>query len=85
MVADQIRAAAFAGQNKIDESIAALEDAHKAAPDAPQPALALASAYLKQGKPDKAAALLQEIERQVPGECPASGVSRAGQAGGKEE
>ena len=34
MVAEQIRASALAGQNKIEESIAALEDAHKAAPDA---------------------------------------------------
>lgn len=66
VAADQIRAAALAGQNKIDESVAALEAAHKAAPDAPQPALTLASAYVKQGKPDKAATLLQEISNQYP-------------------
>jgi cellulose synthase operon protein C len=66
VVAEQIRAAALAGQNKIDESIAALEAAHKAGPDAPQPALALASAYVKQGKPDKAAALLQTISDKFP-------------------
>jgi tetratricopeptide (TPR) repeat protein len=64
--ADQIRAAALAGQNKIDESIAALESANKAVPDALQPALALASAYVKQGKPDKASALLQGISDKVP-------------------
>jgi tetratricopeptide (TPR) repeat protein len=66
MVADQIRAAAFAGQNKIEESVAALESAHNAAPDAQQPALALASAYVKQGKPDKAAALLQAMSTKFP-------------------
>ncbi|MEH2628571.1 tetratricopeptide (TPR) repeat protein [Bradyrhizobium sp. AZCC 1719] len=66
VVAEQIRAAALAGQNKIEESIAALEAAHKAAPDAPQPALALASAYVKQGKPDKAAALLQGLSNKFP-------------------
>lgn len=66
LAAEQIRAAAFAGQNKIEESIAALEAAHKAAPDAPQPALALASAYVKQGKPDKAAALLQATSDKFP-------------------
>jgi Flp pilus assembly protein TadD len=66
VVADQIRAAALAGQNKIEESIAALEAAHKAAPDAPQPALALASAYVKQGKADKAATLLQALSDKFP-------------------
>jgi predicted Zn-dependent protease len=65
-VAEQIRAAALAGQNKIEESVAALEAANKAAPDAPQPALALASAYVKQGKPDKAAALLQALSDKFP-------------------
>ncbi|KRR27890.1 hypothetical protein CQ14_08615 [Bradyrhizobium lablabi] len=66
VVAEQIRAAALAGQNKIEESIAALEAAHKAAPDAPQPVLALASAYVKQGKPDKASALLQAMSNKFP-------------------
>ncbi|KRQ94740.1 hypothetical protein CQ12_04210 [Bradyrhizobium jicamae] len=66
VAAEQIRAAAFAGQNKIEESIAALEAAHKAAPDAPQPALALASAYVKQGKPEKASALLQTTSNKFP-------------------
>ena len=33
-IADQIKAAALAGQNKPDASLAALEDAHTAAPDA---------------------------------------------------
>ncbi|MBT1515621.1 tetratricopeptide repeat protein [Bradyrhizobium sp. SRL28] len=67
LAAEQIRAAAFAGQNKIEESVAALEAAHKAAPDASQPVLALASAYVKQGKPDKAAALLQTMSNKFPG------------------
>jgi len=66
VVADQIRAAALAGQDKIEESIAALEDAHKAAPNAAQPALALASAYVKQGKPDKAAELLKQLSDKAP-------------------
>jgi Flp pilus assembly protein TadD len=66
VAADQIRAAALAGQDKIEESIAALEAAHKGAPDALQPALSLASAYVKQGKPDKASALLQTMSDKVP-------------------
>ena len=65
-LADQIRASALAGQNKIDESIAVLEDAHKAAPDSVQPVLALVSAYVKQGKADKAVDLLQEIRKKFP-------------------
>ena len=65
-LADQIRAAALAGQNKIDESIAALEDAHKAAPDAIQPVMSLISAYVKQGKADKAMTLLQDMHKRFP-------------------
>jgi Flp pilus assembly protein TadD len=64
--ADQIRAAALAGQNKIDESIAALEDAHKASPDAVQPVVSLVSAYVRQGKADKAVALVQDINKKFP-------------------
>ena len=66
VLADQIRASALAGQNKIDESIAVLEDAHKAAPDSVQPVLALVSAYVKQGKADKAVAMLQDIRKKFP-------------------
>jgi tetratricopeptide (TPR) repeat protein len=66
VLADQIRAAALAGQNKIDESIAALEDARRASPDAVQPVFALASAYVRQGKADKAVILLQEINKKYP-------------------
>jgi tetratricopeptide (TPR) repeat protein len=65
-LADQIRAAAFAGQNKVDESIAALEDAHKASPDAVQPVLALVSAYVRQGNADKAVGLLQDVRKRFP-------------------
>jgi cellulose synthase operon protein C len=66
VLADQIRAVALAGQNKGDESIAALEDAHRTAPDALQPVVALASAYVRQGKADKAVILLQEINKKYP-------------------
>lgn len=66
VLADQIRASALAGQNKVDESVAALEDAHRAAPDALQPLVSLASAYVKQGKPDKAVGLLQEMSKKHP-------------------
>jgi tetratricopeptide (TPR) repeat protein len=66
-LSDQIRASALAGQNKIDESVAALEDAHQAAPDAVQPVVALISAYVKQGKADNAAALLQDMNKKFPG------------------
>ncbi len=65
-IADQIRASALAGQNKIDESVAALEDAHKTAPDAIQPVMSLISAYVKQGKADKAITLLQDMHKRLP-------------------
>ena len=67
VVADQIRASAFAGQNKMDESVAALERAHKTAPEAVQPLAALASAYVKRGKPDEAVTLLKEAVGRFPG------------------
>ena len=66
-VADQIRSAALAGDNKIDESISAMEDAHKAAPDQVGPVVALVAGYVKQGKPDRAMALLQEMNQKFPG------------------
>jgi cellulose synthase operon protein C len=66
-VADQIRAAALAGQNKTDESISAMENAHKAAPDQIGPVVALVSGYLKQSQPAKAMALLQGMNNKFPG------------------
>jgi pentatricopeptide repeat protein len=65
-LADQIRASALAGQNKIDESVAALEKAHAAAPDAVQPVVSLVSSYVRLGKTDKAEALLQEMLKKYP-------------------
>jgi pentatricopeptide repeat protein len=65
-IADQIRASAFASQNKIDESVAALEDAHKTAPDAIQPVMSLISAYVKQGNADKAITLLRDMHKRLP-------------------
>jgi cellulose synthase operon protein C len=63
---DQIMASALAGQNRIDESVIALEDAHAAAPDAVQPVASLVSTYLRTGKADKAEALLQQMLKKFP-------------------
>jgi cellulose synthase operon protein C len=65
-VADQIRAAALAGQNKIDQSISALEAAHKAAPEATQPIVSLVSRYVQTGKTDKAETLLRDMLSKYP-------------------
>lgn len=65
-IADQIKAAALAGQNKPDASIAALEDGHKAAPDAVQPVVSLVAAYVRAGKPDKAELLLNDMLKKFP-------------------
>jgi pentatricopeptide repeat protein len=65
-MSDQIRAAALAGQNKIDDSIAALVKAHAAAPEAVQPVVSLVSSYVRLGKSDKAEALLQEMLKKYP-------------------
>ncbi len=65
-LADQIRAAALAGQNKIDQSIAALEAAHANAPDVVQPVVSLVSRYIQVGKPEKAELLLQDMLKKYP-------------------
>ncbi len=65
-LADQVKATALAGQNKIEESLSALEDAHAAAPDTMQPVGLLVSAYLRAGKTDKAEALLQQMLKKFP-------------------
>ena len=65
-LADQVRASALAGQNKITESIAALEEAHASAPDAVQPVVSLVSSYVRQGKPDKAESLLKDMIKKYP-------------------
>lgn len=66
VVADQIKAAAFAGQQRIGESIAALEDARKAAPEAIQPAVALASGYIRAERAADAVTVLQEMNKRYP-------------------
>jgi cellulose synthase operon protein C len=65
-VADQIKAAALAGQNKIDASIAALESAHGEAPDAVAPVTSLVAAYGRTGKLDKAESLLRDELKKFP-------------------
>jgi cellulose synthase operon protein C len=66
VLTDQIQASAFAGENRMDESVTALEDAHAAAPDAVQPVASLVSTYLRTGKADKAEALLQQVLKKFP-------------------
>jgi predicted Zn-dependent protease len=65
-LSDQIRAAALAGQNKIDQSISALEAAHAAAPDVTQPVVSLVSRYVQTGHPEKAEMLLQDMLKKYP-------------------
>jgi cellulose synthase operon protein C len=65
-VADEIRASVLASLNKTDESVAALEKAHAASPDAFPPIVGLVSDYVKIGKPEKAEALLQELLAKYP-------------------
>jgi cellulose synthase operon protein C len=65
-VADQIRGAAFAGQNKLEQSIAALEAAHASAPDTVQPVVSLVAGYLRTGKLEKAETLLNDMKTKYP-------------------
>jgi len=65
-VAEEIRGIAFAGQNKMEQSIAALEAAHASRPDAVQPVVTLVTAYLRTGKADKAETLLNDMLKRYP-------------------
>jgi pentatricopeptide repeat protein len=65
-IADLIRGSAFAGQNKMEQSIAALEAAHASAPDAVQPIVSLVSAYVRTGKVEKAEAVLKDMQEKYP-------------------
>jgi len=65
-IVDQILASALAGQNKVAESLLALEDAHAVAPDAVQPIVSLVSTYTRLGKTDKAEALTREMLKKFP-------------------
>ena len=65
-IADQIKAAATAGQNNLDPNVAALEAAHASAPDAIQPVVALVAAYARAGTPDKAESLLRDMLKKNP-------------------
>ena len=65
-IADLIRGSAFAGQNKMEQAIAALEAAHGSAPDALQAVVSLVTAYVRAGKADKAEALLKDMLKKYP-------------------
>lgn len=65
-IADEIRGAALAGQNKLDQSITALQLAYQAAPQAAQPLAALVSAYVHAKQTDRAIALLQDVLKANP-------------------
>ncbi len=66
VLADEVRASALAGQNKIEESVAALEQARRASPDAVAPLVALVSAYARAKNFDKALAVLSEARQKNP-------------------
>ena len=64
--AEEVRAAAFAGEGKTDESVAALEKVHQVAPDAIDPVASLIAGYVRQNQPDKAATLVQDMLKKFP-------------------
>jgi tetratricopeptide (TPR) repeat protein len=65
-IANLIRGSAFAGQNKMDQAIAALEAAHASAPDALQGVVSLVTAYIRSGKAGKAETLLDDMAKKYP-------------------
>ncbi len=65
-IADQIRGAALAGQNKLNESIAVLQSAYAGSPSASQPMAALVNAYVRAKQFDKATAFLETVLKASP-------------------
>ena len=65
-VADQILGAAFGGEQKYDQSIAAFQNAVAAAPSAVQPMVALVREYVQAKQPDKAIDFLQSVLKSNP-------------------
>jgi Tfp pilus assembly protein PilF len=65
-VADQINGAAFSGEKKVNDSLAALQNAYDANPGAGRPMAALASAYIEAKQIDKAEALLESALKANP-------------------
>jgi len=65
-LADELKGAALAGQNKFNESIVALQDAYSSAPNAVQPMYALVRTYLRAEKPDQAISFLQSVLKASP-------------------
>ena len=66
LVADQIQGAAFSGEKKYSESLAALKNVYDAAPRAVQPMVSMVATYLRANQPDKANALLEAALKKNP-------------------
>src|SRR6185503_11392310 len=66
IVADQIDGAAFAGQNKPNESVSALKDAYDASPNSAQSLAALVGTYLRNKQSGKAEDLIQAALKANP-------------------
>jgi Tfp pilus assembly protein PilF len=65
-VADQINAAAFNGEKKVNDSLAALQNAYDANPGAGRPMAVLAGAYIQAKQIDKAEALVESALKSDP-------------------
>ena len=65
-IADRIAGAAYIGQKKYDDSIAALQNSYDASPGAVQPMAALVTAYIQAKQIDKAETFLQAALKANP-------------------
>jgi len=65
-ISEQINGAAFSGEQKFNESIAALQTAYNATPGAIQPMAELVRVYIQAKQPDKAVSFLQAALKANP-------------------
>jgi tetratricopeptide (TPR) repeat protein len=66
LVADQIQGAAFGGEKRYSDSLAAFQNVYQANPNATQPMIAMVATYVRAKQPEKAEALLQDALKANP-------------------
>src|SRR6185295_7645533 len=65
-VADQINAAAFSGQGKVNDSLALLQNAYQANPNAVRPMVDLVSAYVRSEQTAQAESFIRAVLKDNP-------------------
>ena len=66
LLADQIQSAAFSGENKFADSLAAMQNVYDAVPQAVQPMVSMVTTFMRAKQPEKAEEFLQAALKKNP-------------------